>query len=87
MPASREPIAAAYIDVDLASSTETCIKHLFPLLRPGGSLYSQDGHLPLVIDLLRNEEFWRDGVGCKKPQMDGLGQRKLVRIVKGVAAG
>jgi O-methyltransferase len=77
-----EPVAAAYVDVDLVSSTRTCLQHLYPLLPPGGALYSQDGHLPLVIDLFQDEEFWRQQIGCEKPRMHGLGLSKLVRITK-----
>ena len=40
-------IAAAYLDVDLASSTKTCLKYLYPLLVPGGVIISQDGDFPL----------------------------------------
>src|SRR5207244_1008155 len=43
------PVSAIYLDVDLAASTRTCLKYLYPLLEPGGILYSQDGHIPLVI--------------------------------------
>jgi len=83
MPDFKEPIAAIYLDVDLASSTRTCLKYLFPLLENGGILYSQDGHLPLVIDVFNDEEFWRKEVGCKKPIIQGLGEEKLIKIVKG----
>jgi O-methyltransferase len=86
MPLFAEPVVAAYIDVDLVSSTRTCIKYLYPLLVPGGILFSQDGHLPLVVKLLKDEHFWRSEIGCPPPQMDGLGQQKLVRIVKPVTS-
>lgn len=82
LPAFEESIAAAYLDVDLASSTRTCIKYLYPLLEPGGVMYSQDGHLPLVIAALDDDRFWLDDVGCRKPEMVGLGSRKLVKIMK-----
>lgn len=76
------PIVAAYLDVDLASSTRTCLKYLYPLLVPGGIIFSQDGHLPLVLDVLKDEDFWRKEVGCPRPSIEGLGTRKLVKIVK-----
>jgi len=87
MPGFKRPIAVAYIDVDLASSTRTCLKHLFPLLVPGGVLFSQDGHLPLVVDVFDDDEFWLNEVGCPKPQIEGLGERKLIRIVKPAEGG
>lgn len=78
----NEPIAAIYIDVDLVSSTRTCLKNLYPLLRPGGVLYCQDGHLPLVCDLYDDDDFWEREIGVKKPTIEGLRERKLIKIVK-----
>lgn len=86
LPQFHEPIIAGYVDVDLASSTRTCIKYLYPLLVPGGSLFSQDGHLPLVIAALKDEGFWREEVGFPKPPMEGLGTSKLVTISKPVSS-
>jgi O-methyltransferase len=82
MPSFKQPICAAYIDVDLASSTKTCLENLFPLLVPGGALFSQDGHIPLVVDVLRDDAFWRDKIGCPTPRMKGLGTDSLVTIYK-----
>jgi O-methyltransferase len=82
LPGFHERIVAIYLDVDLVASTRTCLVHLYPRLCAGGVLYSQDGHLPLVIALLDDEDFWRREVGCAKPVIEGLGGRKLIRIVK-----
>lgn len=82
MPNFRKPIAGIYLDIDLASSTRTCLKYLYPLLEPGGVLYSQDGHLPLVIEVFNDDQFWENVVGCQKPHVEGLGERKLIKIVK-----
>ncbi len=82
MPAFSRPVAVAYLDVDLVSSTRTCLRYLYPLLEPGGSIFSQDAHLPLIIDLLKSDAFWREEVGCEVPAIEGLGRRKLVRITK-----
>lgn len=82
MPDFDAPIAVAYLDVDLVSSTRTCLMNLYPLLEPGGSIFSQDAHLPLIIALLKDETFWRDEVRSVPPAIEGLGARKLVRMVK-----
>ncbi len=83
LPTFNEPVAAAYLDVDLASSTRTCLKYLYPLLQNGCALYSQDGHLPLVLDVFNNDEFWRQEVGFHKPVVQGFGKSKLIKVVKG----
>jgi O-methyltransferase len=82
LPLFKEPVAAVYVDVDLVSSTSTCLKYLYPLLQPGGTLCSQDGHLPLVLDLFNDAEFWRKEVGCEKPEILGFGKSKLIKIIK-----
>jgi len=82
MPKFSKSIVAIYLDVDLASSTRTCLKYLYPLLVPGGVLYSQDGHLPLVIDVFKDDEFWKKEVSYPKPHIEGLGKKKLIKIVK-----
>jgi O-methyltransferase len=82
LPRFNEAVSAIYLDVDLASATRTCLKYLFPLLENGGVLYSHDCHLPLVIDVFNNEEFWVKEVGCRRPRVQGLGERELVKITK-----
>lgn len=78
----KKPIVLAFIDVDLASSTATCIKHLYPLLQPGGIIFSHDGHRSLVYNLLSDDEYWNVEVGCDRPNIDGLGRSKLIAIHK-----
>lgn len=80
LPAFDEPVDVALLDVDLLSATRTCLRHLVPRLRPHGVLFSQDGHLRAVVDLLGNPRFWTDEVGVPPPRIAGLGERKLVAI-------
>jgi O-methyltransferase len=80
LPSFGESVAAAYVDVDLASSTRTCLRYLYPLLSPGGVLVSQDGDFPLVVDAFRDEQLWRRDIGCDPPRMDGLGTKKIVFV-------
>lgn len=82
MPKFSAPIAAIFLDVDLASSTRTCLKCLYPLLAPGGILYSHDGHIPVVRNVYSDDKFWKKEVGCQKPYIDGLGKQRLIKIIK-----
>jgi O-methyltransferase len=87
LPHFDEKVAFAYIDVDLASSTRTCLKFIYPRLSPGGIIISQDGHIPMVRRVIGDPAFWRDEVGCPMPEMiEGLGVSKLVRIRKPASA-
>src|ERR1700730_1882351 len=78
MPHFSQPVVAAYLDVDLASSTRTCLKYLWPLLVPGGVLFSQDGHLPLVLEVFDDDAFWRRELKTSKPQIHGFGTSQLI---------
>lgn len=82
MPDFKEPVAAAYLDVDLASSTRTCLKYLWPLLAPGGYLFSQDGQLPLVLKVFGDDRFWEDELGSAKPTIHGFGTEQLIWMQK-----
>lgn len=84
LPALDEDVAIAFVDVDLAASTRTCLRHLWPRLVPGGILFSHDGHLPLVRAVLRDEELF-DRLGGAPVRVVGLGERRLVRLEKGPA--
>lgn len=76
------PIDLMLLDVDLLSSTRACLVHLFPKLRVGGVVFSQDGHLREIIDLIASERFWREEVGVAVPRIEGLGERKFIRITR-----
>jgi O-methyltransferase len=82
MPRFQSPVAAVYLDVDLASSTRTCLRYLWPLLEPGGILYSQDGHIPLVLKVFDDQRFWEDEIGCSQPEIHGRGEGKLIWMRK-----
>ena len=82
----KSPIAGAYIDVDLVSSVRECLKCFYPLLSPNGAIFCHDGHLPLVLRLLDDDVFWNEEIGCEKPLIVGMNERKLIGIMKQVEA-
>jgi hypothetical protein len=45
---------------------------------PGGVLFSQDGHLPLVLEVFDDDDFWRRELKTWKPQIHGFGTSKLI---------
>ncbi len=81
MPKFKNPVAAACMNVDLVQSTKDCLHFLYPLLVPGGVIFSQDGHFPWIIELLCDERFWADEMHVRKPVMHGLGTSKFVEII------
>lgn len=74
LPSFREPVAAAFLDVDLAASTRTCLRYLWPLVSPGGCIVSHDGHLPLTVAEMRRWVRW----ASPRPRVGGLGRRQVV---------
>ena len=67
LPRLAEPVAVAFIDVDLAESTRTCLRYIYPRLVPGGVFLSHDGNLPLCIEVFRDERLWND-IGGPPPR-------------------
>jgi O-methyltransferase len=80
LPGLERPLDVVLLDVDLAASTRTCVRWLYPRIRPGGALLSQDGHLRATIALLADERFWREEVGVPPPPIRGLGTAKLLEV-------
>ena len=80
MPLFVGHVDVALLDVDLLASTRTCLAHLFPRVREGGVVFTQDGHQRAIVDLLASEKFWREEVGVPVPAIEGLGERKMVAI-------
>jgi len=82
LPQIEDPLDVAVLDVDLADSTRTCVRELWPRLRGDGVLFSLDGQLRATHELLADAGFWRDEVGCEPPLVEGLGKSKLLTLVK-----
>lgn len=80
LPRLEGPFDVVLLDVDLCESTRTCLLHLVPRLRPGGVVFTQDGHLTAIAALLGDAHFWRDEVGVEPPRIDGLGRRKFLTL-------
>lgn len=83
LPGCDAPVDVALLDVDLLASTRTCLVHLMPRLRPGGVIFTQDGHLRAVAALLADPDFWRDEVGVAPPYIPGVGRKKFLAIGPG----
>lgn len=82
MPHFRRPVAMIFLDVDLASSTRTCLKHLYPLLQPGCVLYTHDAELMRVQEVFADTPFWRDEVGVAVPVTEARLSAAMLRIRK-----
>lgn len=77
----KDLVAIACMNGDLLQSTKDCLRYLYPLLQKGGVIFSQDGHFPWIIELLKGDSFWQREMNVPKPKMEGLGVSKLVAIM------
>ncbi|MFK7987325.1 MAG: TylF/MycF/NovP-related O-methyltransferase [Sandaracinaceae bacterium] len=63
-------VDVALLDLDLVSSTRVAVETLYPRLRRGGCIVSQDGHLRAVRDLLEDPDFYAS-MGLPAPPLRG----------------
>jgi len=82
MPDWQGRAAAIILDVDLVESTKTCLRYLWPRLSLGGVLFSQDGHLSEICDLLNDKKFWAELGEKNAPGFVGLGKKQMVYAFK-----
>ncbi len=67
------PVAFAFLDVDLESSTRDCLKALWPLLVDDGFIYSDDAGDLDVVKVYFDAVWWREELGCAAPGFVGSG--------------
>ncbi len=82
LPKFHKNIAGVFIDVDLKSSTRTCLKYLYPLLQSNGMLFSHDGHLDLATAVYADRKFWKEQVDTSRPVVNGMKTNRLLSINK-----
>ncbi len=67
------PVAFAFLDVDLESSTRDCLRHIWPRLVENGAIYSDDAGDLDVVRVYFDEPWWRENLGCAAPGFVGSG--------------
>jgi O-methyltransferase len=68
-----EPVALAFLDVDLVSSMKDCIKQVWPLLIPDGYVFTDDSCDMDVVRVWFDEAWWRGEMGERSPGYVGSG--------------
>ena len=71
--ALKEPLVFAFLDVDLASSTRDCLRHIWPLLVENGAIYTDDAADLEVVGVFFDEPWWRETLACGAPGYVGSG--------------
>jgi len=67
------PLAFAFLDVDLVSSTRDCLRHIWPRLAENAALYTDDAGDRDVVKVYFDEAWWRETLGCDAPGLVGSG--------------
>jgi O-methyltransferase len=73
LPAFDRPCVAAFIDVDLRGSAETCVRHLWPLLAPDSHFYTHEAQELHMAALFFDEPWWQDTLATAAPGLAGAG--------------
>jgi O-methyltransferase len=73
LPDFSEPVVLAFLDVDLRSSLEDCVRSLWPLLQRGCRLYTHEAADLSIASLFFDREWWREILECEPPGLVGAG--------------
>lgn len=72
LPELDEPIAVAFVDVDLALSTRQVLEHVWPLVVPGGILFLHDATDEKLQEVFCDPEFLTGATDLFVPRRDEL---------------
>jgi O-methyltransferase len=73
LPGFDEPVVFAYLDVDLATSERTCLRHLWPLLAPGAFVFTDEAHHLEIAELFFDRQWWENELHAPPPGLVGAG--------------
>lgn len=73
LPKFNKGCAFIFLDVDLRSSLEACLKYLWPLLRDGSYLFTHEAPHMEIASLFFDRQWWRDNLNCDYPGLVGAG--------------
>lgn len=69
----RQPIAFAFLDVDLPASFHDCLRHLWPQIVNDGVIYVDDVGCLDLCQIFFDEAWWQRELGCPAPGLVGAG--------------
>lgn len=67
------PLVFAFLDVDLVGSTQDCLRHIWPRLVEGGTIYTDDAGDMDVVRVFFDELWWQQNLKCSAPGYVGSG--------------
>jgi hypothetical protein len=73
LPGFDVPCVTAFVDVDLCSSLETCVRAIWPLLVDGGALFVHEARHQEISSFFYDESWWRENLDARSPGLIGAG--------------
>lgn len=73
LPLFSEPVVLAFMDVDLRSSAEDCVRALWPLLQEGCRMYTHEAKDLSIASLFFDKEWWHTNLNTEPPGLVGAG--------------
>jgi hypothetical protein len=73
MPGLDAPVAMAFADVDLVASLEPCVRAIWPLLAPGGTLFVHEAEHADIAGFFHDADWWERELGTRAPGLAGSG--------------
>jgi len=73
MPVFTDPCVFAFCDVDLRSSLETCVEHLWPLLADRCYLFTHEANHMEIASLFFDSWWWQEHLQTSSPGLVGGG--------------
>jgi len=73
LPGFDEPVVFVYTDVDLRSSLEVCLSHLWDNVQPESYWFTHEGSHVEIASLFFDEEWWQENVDTDPPMLMGSG--------------
>ncbi len=73
LPGFDKPVILAFIDVDLVSSLETCLRYIWPQLQDGCAAFTHEATHREIAAFFFDSEWWRENMQSEAPGLIGAG--------------
>lgn len=73
LPSFNQPIVFVFLDVDLVSSTQDCLRYLWPHLADGGFVFTDDAVDLACVKVFFDDDWWQANLGQPAPGYVGSG--------------
>jgi Macrocin-O-methyltransferase (TylF) len=82
-----EPVAMAFLDVDLIDSLRPCLEAIWPRLCAGGRVYVHEAEDLTLVSTFFDRDWWRQAIGEDPPGFVGAGSGLPLTALRGSDLG